>query len=513
MSLTQVTNRMIFGAEVNVQDYMTSAEISAVLAYSFLTDVTAACQAALDAARAGNKNCYFPAGGYLVTTLTIPGQVSGGFDDRDSGMRIYGQGQGEPFATINTGGTIIKSVTNTPVIKDILDTNPSSNGTVEVDNIRFDGTSTTPVVLLESFYGLSSFHNNTIYQRGTGGGMRITYAATVRVYENYALNSAWASIGLGAARTGIGFDFPITHDSGLVSFYKNTSRGWLTGYQLGGGAGVEYSPSVKDCECSVVYNGIILAGTNKAIIDGCYFEGIEGGVGITNNATYSTITNNLIFSGSIIAIDSRYTTNKGAVITGNAIGMGAVVGAYGIAIGGTGYGQTITGNMISCADGTANQIGVFVDIVGKADVHANMFDPRQTWTGSGAGKVGYTSTSIINGIITAEGNDADFPLLSGSAAYPSIALTHSDVAANVLTISGGSYFVMTAGSAVTINSLSAGTLSGRLVTFRTANANATFADTAYIFSSGAFTGPGTITFLVDYSGGQNYAYEVSRTVF
>jgi hypothetical protein len=353
MSLTQVTNRMIFGAEVNVQDYMTSAEISAVLAYSFLTDVTAACQAALDAARAGNKNCYFPAGGYLVTTLTIPGQVSGGFDDRDSGMRIYGQGQGEPFVTINTGGTIIKSVTNTPVIKDILDTNPSSNGTIEVDNIRFDGTSTTPVVLLESFYGLSSFHNNIIYQRGTGGGMRITYAAGVRVYENYALNSAWASTGLGAARTGIGFDFPNTYDSGLVSFYKNTSRGWLTGYQLGGGAGVEYSPSIRDCECSVVYNGIILGGTNKAIIDGCYFEGIEGGVGITNSGTYSTITNNLIFSGSIIAIDSRYTTNKGAVITGNVIGMGAVVGAYGIAIGGTGYGQTITGNMISCADGTA----------------------------------------------------------------------------------------------------------------------------------------------------------------
>jgi hypothetical protein len=137
----------------------------------------------------------------------------------------------------------------------------------------------------------------------------------------------------------------------------------------------------------------------------------------------------------------------------------------------------------------------------------------RTWTGSGAGKVGYTGTSIINGIITAEGNDADFPLLSGSVAYPSIPLTHSDVAANVLTISGGSYFVMTAGSAVTINSLSAGTLSGRLVTFRTANANATFANTANIFGSGSFTGPGTITFLVDYSGGQNYAYEVSRTVF
>ena len=513
MSLTKVTNRMITSAPVNVQDYMTSAESAAVLAYSFTTDVTTACQGALDAARAGNRNCYFPAGGYLVTSLTIPGRVSGGVDDRDSGIRIYGQGQGEPFATANTGGTIIKSVTNTSVIKDILDTNPSSNGTVEIDNIRFDGTSTTPVVLLESFYGLSSFHNNTVFQRGAGSGVRITYAATVRIYENYSLNSAFASSGLGALRTGIGFDFPITYDSGLVSFYKNTSRGWLTAYQIGGGAGVEYSPSIRDCECSVVYNGIILTGSNKAVIDGCYMEGIEGGVGITNNATYSTITNNLLFNGSAIGIDSRFTTNKGAVITGNTIGMGSVVGAFGIAIGGTGYGQTITGNMISCADGTANQIGVFVDIVGKVDVHANMFDPRQKWTGSGASKVAYTGTSIINGIITAEGNDADFPLLSGSVAYPSIPLTHSNVAANVLTISGGSYFVMTAGSAVTINALSAGTLSGRLVTFRTTNANATFADTSFIFSSGAFTGPGTITFLVDFASGSNFAYEVSRTVF
>lgn len=513
MALTKVTNSMIRSAPVNVFDHMTAAQIAAVQSYAFGLDVTTPCQTALNYARANNLDCYFPAGGYLVTSLTIPGDVSGSVDDRDSAIRIFGQGFGEPFVTANTGGTVIKSVSNSPVIKDILGTNPSSNGTVEIDHIRFDGTSTTPVVLLESFYGLSSMHNCAVYQRGTGDGVRFTYSAAVWVYMVWALNGDWNTYSKGAARTGIGFNFPLSYDSGLFTITKCSSRGWLTAYQIGGGAGTPYSATVEQSECSVVYNGVILSGTNKAVVDSMYMEGLDGGKGVDNLGVYSTITNNLIFSGASIGIDSRLSTNRGAVIKGNAIGLGAVVGAYGIALAGA-YGQEVTGNSISCTDGTANQIGIFVDVNGKVDVHANAFDPTATWTGSGASKVAYTSASNIRGITTGQSNNVDFPVLSqGAVSLAYAPLTEANVSANILTVPDGGYFVVTAASSVTVNRLEAGILPNRMVTFRTTNSNMTFADTAYIFSNGSFTGPGTITFIVERVGGASYAYEVARTVF
>jgi hypothetical protein len=504
---------MIRSAPVNVLDYMTDAQITAVLAYTFGVDVTTACQAALDAARANNLDCYFPAGGYLVTSLTIPGDVSGSVDDRKSAIRIYGQGFGEPFVQTNTGGTVIKSVTNSPVMKDILGTNPSSNGTIEIDHIRFDGTSSTPVVLLESFYGLSTMHNCAVYQRGAGDGIRWTYSAAVWVYMVWALNKDWATTGLGNARTGIGFNFPLSYDSGLFTITKCSSRGWLTAYQIGGGAGVPYSPTVNESECSTVYNGVILSGTNKAVVDSMYMEGLEGGKGVSNLGVYSTITNNLLFSGASIGIDSRLSTNRGAVIKGNAIALGAVVSAQGIALAGA-YGQDVTGNSIACTDGTASQIGIFVDLVGKVDVHANAFDPKETWTGAGATKVGYTSTCLIQGIITGQSNNVDFPILSqGAVSLAYAPLTGANVAANVLTVPDGGYFVVTAAAPVTVNQLDAGIVPNRMITFRTTNANMTFADTAYQLLNGSFTGPGTITFVVERTGGSSYAYEIARTVF
>jgi hypothetical protein len=517
MALTKVTNSMIRSAPVNVFDHMTAAQITDVLAYTFGVDVTAACQAALDFARANNLDCYFPAGGYLVTGLTIPGTTNPPtVDDRDSAIRIYGQGFGEPFVHTNTGGTVIKSVTNAPVIQDIPPaTPPQSNGTVEIDHIRFDGTSTTPVVLLTASYGLSSTHNVAIYQRGVGDGIKWTYSAGVWVYMVWAMNKDFATFSLGAARTGIGFNFPNSNDSGLFTISKCSSRGWLTAYQLGGGAGAIYSPTIEQSECSVTYNGIILAAAcQKAVVDSNYLEGQEGGTGISNSGSYSTITNNLIFSGCSFAIDSRYATNRGAVISGNTIGLGDVVGAYGIALAGR-YNQNVTGNTISCTDGTADQVGIFVDVVdGKVDVHANAFDPKETWAGSNAAKVAYTSTSIIRGIVTGQANNGDFPLLSQvglSLAYAP--LTGANVAANVLTVPDGSYFIVTASAPVTVNQLDAGIFLNRQITFRTVNANMTFADTSYIFLSAPFTGPGTITFVVERTVGASYAYEIARTVF
>lgn len=500
---------------VSVFDFMTMAEQAAVLSYSFTTDVTTSCQNALNSARANNLNCYFPAGGYLVTGLIIPGDVNPPVDDRDSGMRIYGQGFGEPFVTANTGGTVIKSVSNAPVLKDILGTNPSSNGTIEIDTIRFDGTSSTPVIFLESFYGLSSMHNCVVYQRGTGDGIRVTYSAGIWIYMVWALNGDWNSYSLGAARTGIGFNLPLSYDSGLSTISKCTSRGWLTAYQIGGGAGTPYSNTVEQSECSVVYNGVILSGTNKAVVDSMYMEGLDGGTAIDNLGVYSTISNNLIFSGASIGIKSELISNRGAVINGNTIGLGNIVGAYGIKLAGA-YGQEVTGNAVSCTDGTANQIGVYVDVQGKVDVHANAFDPKETWSGSGSSKVAYSSSSLIQGIITGQSNNVDFPVMSqGALSLAYAPLTGANVAATILTVPDGGYFVVTAAAPVTVNRLDAGIIPNRLITFRTTNDRMTFANTSYIFlnvASGAFAGPGTITFVVERVLGASYAYEISRTV-
>lgn len=514
---TTVQEKLRTGVDVSVFDFMTPAQIAAVQAYSFVTDVTAPCQAALDAARASNRNIFFPAGGYLVTGLTIPGTVvSGGTDDRDGAIRIYGQGFGEPFFQTNTGGTVIKSVTDAPVMRDILGTAESGNGTIEIDHIRFDGTSTVAVLRLDSFYGLSCVHNCVVYQRGVGNGVQITYGATFLIQQVYSMNGDWADYAKGAARTGIGFDMPLVSDSGLQTFYKCTSRGWLTGYSLGAGAGTPYSSMIEQCECSVVRNGIAIYGARKVTLDSNYMEGGDGGTGIYIDGEYATVSNNFIFPGFLKLVDDRSASGIGTVVTGNVFALGDVVNAVGLSTAGT-YGKEITGNTFVHGTSIAGQVGIFADTAdSKLLMTGNSFDPVSAWTGSGAAKIDYTGTTRPSGLVTQEDSLTDFPALMGGAISlykNAVVLTQANVASNVLTVSDGSYFEVTAASAVTVNQLSTGQNSGRLITFRTTNNNMTFADTAYIFTNGAFTGPGTITFIVEEAGGANYAYEIARTVF
>ncbi len=526
MSLTLVTNSMIRSAPVNVFDYLTEAQRTAVLAYSFASDVTAACQSALDDARANNLNCYFPAGGYLVTGLTIPGDVNPPVDDRDSGMRIYGQGFGEPFVQSNTGGTVIKSVTDAPVLQDILGTASSSNGTVEIDHIRFDGTSNShPVVKLQSFYGLSSFHNCIVYQRGTGDGLTLGWGATVSVRECYVLNKDWATFGLGAARVGTGISYIPTADNGLVTISKCTSRGWLTGFQIAGGAGTAYSAAIDKCEGSVIYNGVVLASNaDKCVVSGCYFEGAEGGVGVNNLGDYNTIRDNLFFAGFATVIQDLSTSNKGTLIEGNIVAIGDTANGKGIALASSaafgGYNKNVVNNSIAYTAGTAGVKGI--EITGtdpRITVLGNAFDPRGSWTGAGTIKIDDAGVdSGAYGVITQTNGDYEFPTLSRGAlslSQPASALTDADVTTNILAIPNGSYFPVTAAAPVTVNRFNAGDLTGRVVIFRTTNANMTFADTAYNQLAGgvSFTGPGTITFFIDKIGSDNYAYELCRAVF
>jgi hypothetical protein len=466
-----------------------------------------------------------PAGGYLVTGIYLPGRVISGRDDRGKAFRLYGQGTGEAFVINAARGTWVKSITNAPVLQDYKDGAAASNGSVEIDNIRFDGTSTTPVVFLQTFFGLGHMHDCVVFQRGVGDGIKITSGATCTVERIYSLNKDWVTSGLGSSRVGIGFNIVTSQDQGLLKISKCTSRGFLTGYNIGGGAGAPISYKIEHCECSIVYNGIILASnTNKAVVSDCYLEGGDGGIGINNLGSYNTIENNLIFAGFSTVIQDLSTTNQGSLIQGNVIALAAVVNAKGVAVASSsafgGNNKNVVNNSIVFTDGTAGVTGLQLSGASpRITILGNFFSPRGPWTGTGTKKFDDQSTGQGPfGVITQENGDYEIPVLANGALSlfsRSAVITETSVAANVLTLLNGSYFVVTATVATTVQKFSAGNLYGRVVIFRTTNANMTFADSTFIQTAAgaAFTGPGTITFFIDTSGANNIAYEIARTVF
>ena len=99
MSLTKVSYSMIQGAPINAFDYMTPAQIADVQAGTMLQDVTAALQAALVVAKAGNGAVvYLPAGVYKVSdtldiTPTYSGSSSEPFKNLQTSVGFKGDGQ------------------------------------------------------------------------------------------------------------------------------------------------------------------------------------------------------------------------------------------------------------------------------------------------------------------------------------------------------------------------------------------------------------------------------------
>ena len=77
MSLTKVTYSMIQGAAENALDFMTETQKADVISGAAILDVSAALQAALDAAGQGKMAVYLPAGIYRITSqLVFPKGVS-----------------------------------------------------------------------------------------------------------------------------------------------------------------------------------------------------------------------------------------------------------------------------------------------------------------------------------------------------------------------------------------------------------------------------------------------------
>jgi len=480
-----------------------------------------ALQNCMNAAYAEQVECVIYTGKFKVSQpLVIPGDYQVGIiDDRSKGFIIRGAGFGEPFSMGWTlgeaGGTTIWSSSDT-VLKDIATATPTSNGTIDISRIRFETTSSNPVIRLTRFYGQSRLHSCMIYQAGTGDGFRCDYnAATTEVENIYALNKDWNTNNLYSSRTGVGFNYPVTSNAGLQTIRKCTSRGFRDGFVMGGGAGTMYSPAIHDCESSTNYNGITLNGCRGATVAGCYFEGGDLGTAINNiDSDYTTIRDNFIFSGFAFGVVDTSTTNKGTTVDSNLISMGSVASSIAVSVYSNGYQKNILNNTLSYTVGTAGVKGIVITGVGPTiNLQGNLFDPGAVWTGTGSYRILDSSTGdSVQGLTQIETPGSVVPMLSrGAVSYEMCdTLTEADVAGSVLTLGEGTYYVMTATGATAVGTLLPGE-DGRLFVIRTTNANVTFSDGANMKLDAAapFASIGTIEFLMD--GG--IAYEQRRSTY
>jgi hypothetical protein len=510
---------------ISAYDFLTTAEITAVEAYTYTTDVTAKLQAAIDEAWNTGKTLFIPAGGYLVTGLTLAGSSP----NQNRILHIEGDGFGNPFTVGSARGTNIKSVTNAPVFQVTVPAIPTTAGTLIVRGIVFDGNSSTyPVVSLQSFYGVSEFSHNLVYQRGIGNGLEVAWMTTGEIHNCYFLNRDMVASGLGAARVGVGVYLNHQYDSGLQTIRKCTSRGWNKAYQIGNGALTywTYNASIEDCECSVVYHGIHLTyNARSSWVNNCYLEGGEGGNALWDEGDYNKIQNCFTFAGFGTHLKSDSFT-YGNVYTGNTLAAGTVASQTLISITSSsvngGPGKVCSGNHLSfggSGGALTNVIGLQINgLDPRIDLSGNNFYPRGAWVGgAGTVKILDGSSGGVYGLTVGQAGDLEFPVLSRGAI--SLAqgntLSQANVSANILVVPEGSYFAITATAASTVTRLSCGGKTGRVIVFRTTNNNMTIQDSAFIQTAGgvSFSGPGTITFLVDRVGGSDYAWEIARTVF
>lgn len=518
--------RWIGGQPINVFEYMTVAEIASVKAYNFSADVTTAVQAAMDAAWTQKRDLYCPGGGYNVTGLTLPGTYPT-LDERDQAFRMSGQGYGNPFSALNGGGTVFRSTTNAPVFADRAIASANAHGTLELSHMRIDGNTTQPIVKLTGFYGTSSIHNVVIYQRGVGDGLYIGYGATGIVRECYVINKDFATLGLGAARVGTGINFPATWDVGLVTFTKCTSRGFLNGYVLGGvGSSKAYTATIRDCECSAVYNGITI--TSKAEycnIEDNYMEGIEG-VGISDSGNFTKIVGNNMFSGFDVGI-SLASTAYGGVCANNTISTSTKPNVTCILVGtGAGLGKTVTNNTIVWASSGGSIAGVSgITVTGanaQINLSGNVFSPKINWVGgAGSQQITDNTTSTLSagsgqyGLGTASFDNLQVPMLNQGAISLARAPTAiTSVASGVCSLSAASSHVITFAGATNITSFTAPNLEGKLFKVRVTNGNCTFVNGASLkMNGGANYTPGANGASIEFLVHSNVAWEQSRTPY
>lgn len=405
-------------------EFLSSAQVADVQAYTAAVPANTALQNALTQAWGANLDCHIPAGAYNVTGLTQPGNST----YRTRAFRMSGQGSGEIFARGYTGGTILSSTTNAPVLQYVPDVPITGGGNITIDHIRFEGSSTTPVVDLQSFFAQSAYHHNAIHQAGTGDGIKTGWSNTVEIHNNYSINRDWLGTpSLGAARVGAGYRIVQAAEAALTTLRKNTARGFRHGFVIGDSLVGAYSNKVEDFECSYNYNGVLIQPLQrKAQVVGGYMEGLDGGTAVLDQGEYTSIDRNLIFPGYTVGIDSSTSTSTGSTVRDNVLSAGSpAAGAVSLKLGGAG--KVASGNTFLFS-GTG---GALTNVVGLElsgvepfiNWHDNYF--QNSWTGgAGTKKINNTTTSLDGttgygyigmGLVENKGKTGTYPALSRGA--------------------------------------------------------------------------------------------------
>ncbi len=531
-----VAGRLNEGA--SAVDQFTAAEVTDVETFTGAINVTTHLQARIDSAWAAARNLDIPAGYYTTTGLTIPADQA--FRTRHFALR--GQGSGEIFARGFTGGTIIRSVTDAPILlfENLQSGYPNAGpGTLEITGLRLEGNSATaPVVRLRAFLGQSEFHHNAVFQAGDGDGVRTQFSNTVEIHHNYVINGDWNTSVLGNARTGIGFHITNALDAGLTTLRKNTSRGFLWAYKFGDGSptGRLYTPHLRDSEVSVSTNGVWLTSSVQGgSVDGCYLEGGDGGTAVLDEGSYNTVANNLVFPGFSVGIDGSAPT-YGSYYSGNTLSAGSRANTTLMKVNSSGInggpGKVVSGNTFTFSGSGGTIAGVVgLEISGidpRLTWNDNVFDPRGPWVGgAGTKKIsnistssdGTTGTGVYGmGIAQDLAEQVEAPHLGRGAINLKVdetALSEANVASNVLTIGELSVFTMTATVPTAVNRIVAPNLPDKTFQIHLTNNQTTLQQGTYLklMSSTNFT-PGANgswhTFQIKPTG---IAYETARVLY
>lgn len=494
-----------------------------------VTNDTAAIQAAIDAAWSAGKSVYVPAGNYIAK-ITIP--PSGVGEYRGDAFILYGDGAGNGFlGEPNITGTRITSPDTAPTLTydNTLGAGATAGNHIYVRNIRFNGNTSGPVVLLDRFTDFASIEECEVIQTGTGDGIIIEHGYGGTIRDCHVMNDDLLAP-YGTVRTGVAVSVSASTalSGGMLRFQHITARGFATGFQIGG-AGAPPAPSIlatklEQCECSTVTNGIVVgSGVRKTIIDSCYFEGVEDTC-VYDRGVATTVSNGFFIGTAthcfLIGIRSTDATH-GNVYFANEMQL-SQASALGIDLytdgDANGRSKVVRDNFIyNNSASAANVVGV--KLTGSnptAIVEGNIFRPRRAWTGSSALKINDLTTGINTGIVPLTDALNEFPLYSNvgvSLGYGG-SLTESSVTAGVLSLGAASFIDLSPTVSTNVSKLNIAGVSGRIVLI-VCNPNATLANGTFMVLAGGtnFTGAGQILLNVRKIGSDWYAYEISRTVF
>jgi hypothetical protein len=556
-SILGFVGKWLWGRDINVFQYLSVAQIASVKAYNFSVETQPELQQALLDAWAQKRDVFCPAGGYKIdaASLVLPGTRPTP-EERAKAIRLYGQGYGNPFSSLNNGGTVFKSISNRPVVTDntiptLPDINgvvasaptvsPDAQGSIYFDHIRVDATSNAgvPAVLLNSASGIGEYHHFVIFQRGVGDGLYVGYGATVHFHDFYTYNSQFVTTGLGAARTGVGVNFPNSYGAGLVTYSKCSSRGWHDCYIIGrdvnyaeaiaaGKDVTAFHTTLRDFECSTFYNGVTLATkTSNCTVDEGYFEGGETGTCIEDRGVFNQITHNQIFAGFTTGIKLSAGSGYGGVCAWNEIATAALPNVTCIDVtGNLGLGRSVIDNILVWGSSGGTIAGVAgIKISGanpQLNLGGNMFNPKINWVGgAGSAQIVDNSTSTLSagsgvyGLGTASFDNLQIPMLNqGGISLAKGATNITAAPAGVVTLTQASSHVIAFAGALPITSFTAPNIEGKYFIVRCTNNNATFTNGANLkmLNGVNYTPPvngATLVFIMH----SNVAWEVSRTPY